>query len=37
VGIAPDGRFLIAKELPGQTTRLQVVVNWLGALGPRVP
>lgn len=30
VGIAPDGRFLIAKELPGQTSRSQVVVNWLG-------
>jgi serine/threonine-protein kinase len=37
VGIAPDGRFLIAKELPGQTSRLQVVVNWLGELKPRVP
>ena len=32
VGIAPDGRFLIANELPGQTTRLQIVVNWLGKL-----
>jgi hypothetical protein len=37
VGIAPDGRFLITKELPGQTSRLQVVVNWLGELKPRVP
>jgi hypothetical protein len=37
VGIAPDGRFLIAKELPGQTSRLQVVVNWLGELGLRAP
>jgi serine/threonine-protein kinase len=37
VGIAPDGRFLIAKELPGQTSRLQVVVNWLGELELRVP
>jgi Tol biopolymer transport system component len=37
VGIAPDGRFLIAKELPGQTSRLQVVVNWLRELELRVP
>jgi serine/threonine-protein kinase len=35
VGIAPDGRFLIAKELPGQTSRLQVVVNWIGELDPQ--
>jgi serine/threonine-protein kinase len=28
VGVAPDGRFLIAKLLPGQETTLQVVVNW---------
>ena len=37
VGIAPDGRFLIAKKLPGQTSRLQVVVNWLGELKLSVP
>ena len=36
-GIAPDGRFLIAKKLPGQTSRLQVVVNWLGELKLSVP
>jgi serine/threonine-protein kinase len=29
-GVAPDGRFLIAKVRPGQETTLQVVVNWLG-------
>jgi Tol biopolymer transport system component len=37
LGIAPDGRLLIAKELPAQTSRLQVVVNWLGELGLGVP
>jgi serine/threonine-protein kinase len=29
-GVAPDGRFLIAKLRPGQETTLQVVVNWMG-------
>jgi serine/threonine-protein kinase len=32
VGLAPDGRFLLEKELPGQPTRLQVVVNWFAEL-----
>ena len=31
-GIAPDGRFLIAKQLPGQETTLQVVVNWANSV-----
>ena len=35
VGQAPDGRFLVRKQLPGQATRVNVVVNWPSALGAR--
>jgi Tol biopolymer transport system component len=31
-GLAPDGRFLIAKQRPGQETTLQVVVNWASSV-----
>jgi serine/threonine-protein kinase len=32
VGLAPDGRFLLVRNLPGQQARLQVAVNWLAEL-----
>jgi len=30
--VAPDGRFLLSKDLPGQTLGIQVVLNWLAEL-----
>jgi hypothetical protein len=33
VGLAANGRFLLAKDLPGQETKIQVVVNWFGEIG----
>ena len=32
VDTAPDGRFLVTKELPGQAPGIQVVLNWLSEL-----
>ena len=32
VGLAPDGRFLLAKDTPGQETKIQVIVNWFAEI-----